>query len=107
MRLAAALALVFGSAACGPGDSDNVMATSANALTPAQVDLALGPELPNNAVNAVNAVNAGNAVDSVNGADAAISENAVEAADTEDALDESVPEESESEPSAANNGLEQ
>lgn len=98
MRLAAALALLCGSAACSQGDSDNVMAASANLLTPAQVDLALGAELPNNA---------GNAVESADEADATVSENAVEAADEEDALDESVPEENESEPSAANNGLEQ
>lgn len=84
MRLAAALALLFGSGACGPGDSDNVMATSANALTPAQVDLALGPELPNAA---------GNAVELANEAGVTASENAVEAADEEDALDESVAEE--------------
>ncbi len=86
MRLTAALALLFGSAACSQSDSDNVMAASANALTPAQVDLALGPELSNTA---------GNAFESANEADATASENAVEAVDTEDALDESVADEPE------------
>lgn len=86
MKLAATLAIVLGSAACSQSDSDNVMGASANALTPAQVDLALGPEIPNSA---------GSAVDSVNEADATASENAVEAADTEDALDESVADEPE------------
>ena len=47
MRLAALAALTLASAACGQGDSDNVMAPSANALSPAQVDAALGPEISN------------------------------------------------------------
>lgn len=94
MRLTAALALLFGSAACSQGDSDNVMAASANALTPAQVDLALGPELANAE---------GNAVESANEADATASQNAVKAADTEDALDQSFAEE----PAAANNDSEE
>lgn len=46
-RLASALALAFFAAACGLGDSENVMAQRANALTPEQVDAALGPELAN------------------------------------------------------------
>jgi hypothetical protein len=36
-------------AACGQGDSGNVMADSPNALSPEQVDAALGPELDNEA----------------------------------------------------------
>lgn len=87
MRLTGALALLFGLAACSQSDSDNVMAASANALTPAQVDLALGPEIPNTAGDAVEPANEAD----VN--DPTASENAVEAADTEDALDESIPDE--------------
>lgn len=94
MRLAAALAILFGSAACSQGDSDNVMAASANALTPAQVDLALGPELANNE---------GDALNSANGVNAAGPANAVEAAETEDSLDESFAEEA----AAANNNSEE
>ena len=33
-------------AACGQGNSDNVMSAPSNALTPAEVDAALGPETP-------------------------------------------------------------
>jgi hypothetical protein len=33
-------------AACGQGNSDNVMAPQSNALTPAEVNAALGPETP-------------------------------------------------------------
>ena len=40
--LIAALALAGG--ACGQGNSDNVMAPQSNALTPAEVNAALGPE---------------------------------------------------------------
>lgn len=82
LTIAAAAALAL--AACGQSGSDNVMASSANALTPAQVDLALGPELANSA---------GNGLDSSNEANSAAPENAVAAADEEDALDESVADE--------------
>lgn len=101
VRLIIAALTVLVVAACSQSDSDNVMAASGNALTPAQVDLALGPEL------ASNAGNVGNVVDSPNEAAASASENEDEAADTEDALDETVPDETESEPPATNNGLEQ
>ena len=33
-------------AACSQGNSDNVMAPQSNALTPAEVNAALGPETP-------------------------------------------------------------
>lgn len=107
VRLIIAALTVLVVAACSQSDSDNVMAASGNALTPAQVDLALGPELANTAGNAGNAGNMGNVMDSPNEAAASASENEVEAADTEDALDETVPDETESEPPATNNGLEQ
>lgn len=91
VRLTTAAALALALAACNQGDSGNVMAPEANALTPAQVDLALGPEVTNAA---------GNALDQASEADAIAQENAVEAADEEDALDESVVDE----PAPANNG---
>ena len=37
-------ALALAGAACGQGNSDNVMAPQSNALTPAEVNAALGPE---------------------------------------------------------------
>ena len=43
-RLAAALALGIAATACNQGDAGNVMALDANALDPAQVNLALGNE---------------------------------------------------------------
>ena len=42
MRLAFAIAVAAGVTACSQGDSGNVMAPDANALTPAEVNLALG-----------------------------------------------------------------
>lgn len=86
VRLTIAAAAGLALAACGRSGSDNVMASSANALTPAQVDLALGPELANTEGDALNSANA------VNSAGPA---NEVEAADEQDALDESVPDEPE------------
>lgn len=44
---AATLALAVTAAACGQGNSDNVMAPEANALQPADVNAALGPEVAN------------------------------------------------------------
>ncbi len=44
-------ALALAGAACSQGNSDNVMAPQSNALTPAEVNAALGPEtqvVPNN-----------------------------------------------------------
>lgn len=85
VRLTIAAAAVLALAACGQSGSDNVMASSANALTPEQVDLALGPELSNATDNGL---------ESSNEVNSALPENAVEAADEEDALDESVAAES-------------
>jgi hypothetical protein len=45
MRLTLTAALLGVAAACNPDDSGNVMAAPGNALTPEQVDRALGPEL--------------------------------------------------------------
>lgn len=53
-RLAIAFALVIGLGACGQGDSGNVMGGGANSLTPEQVDAALGPDVANEASNALN-----------------------------------------------------
>lgn len=41
------MALSLAMAACGQGNSGNVMAPAPNALSPEQVDAALGPELAN------------------------------------------------------------
>lgn len=98
VRLTIAGAAALALAGCGQSGSDNVMASSANALTPQQVDLALGPELSNTTVNGL---------DSSNEVNSSAPANAVEAADEEDALDESATDEPEGEPAAANNGLEQ
>ena len=46
-KLAGAGALMLAIAACGSGDEDALMGVGANALTPEQVDAALGPELGN------------------------------------------------------------
>jgi hypothetical protein len=40
------LALTGFAAGCGQGNSDNVMSPQSNALTPAEVNEALGPETP-------------------------------------------------------------
>jgi len=40
------LALTGFAAGCGQGNSDNVMSPQSNALTPAEVSEALGPETP-------------------------------------------------------------
>ena len=42
----AVLTLCLAGVGCGQGNSDNVMAPQSNALTPAEVDAALGPETP-------------------------------------------------------------
>ena len=43
-RTAALVALAAILAACSQGNSDNVMASQSNSLTPAEVNAALGPE---------------------------------------------------------------
>ena len=55
-------ALALGLAACGGSESDNVMAPDGNALTPAQVDAALGPEVANEAGNQLDAPGPANTV---------------------------------------------
>lgn len=47
LKLAAVAAAAIAAASCGQGNSDNVMAPEANALTPAEVNEALGPETGN------------------------------------------------------------
>ena len=47
LRTSAMLALAIAAAACGQGNSDNVMSPEANALQPADVNAALGPEATN------------------------------------------------------------
>jgi hypothetical protein len=44
MKKLAVLGLALAAAGCGQGNSDNVMSPEANAVTPAQVNAALGPE---------------------------------------------------------------
>jgi hypothetical protein len=67
MRLAkicGVAALAIAAAACNQGNSDNVMSPQANALEPADVNAALGPEVTNTSeanmtgsdVNGVNSV---------------------------------------------------
>jgi hypothetical protein len=46
-KAAAVLALAVAAAGCGQGNSDNVMSPEANALEPADVNAALGPEITN------------------------------------------------------------
>jgi len=46
-KTAALIALAIAAAACGQGNSDNVMSPEANALEPADVNAALGPEITN------------------------------------------------------------
>ena len=59
---AALAALALGLGGCGQGDTGNVMGAGANSLTPAQVDAALGPEVANEAGNALNVPGDANAV---------------------------------------------
>ena len=47
LKSAAVVALAVAAAACGQGNSDNVMAPEANALQPADINAALGPEVTN------------------------------------------------------------
>ena len=65
-RISAIAALPLLLAACGQGDSGNVMAPAGNLLSPEQVDAALGPELANgtNALEPSNATEAAEAIDS-------------------------------------------
>jgi hypothetical protein len=53
-------ALAIAAAACGQGNSDNVMSPQANALQPADVNAALGPE-------EMNATDLNDAADNLNG----------------------------------------
>ena len=46
-KFAGAGALMLAIAACGRGDEDALMGRGANALTPEQVDAALGPDVAN------------------------------------------------------------
>jgi hypothetical protein len=46
-RTISVLALAAAAAACGQGNSGNVMSPEANALQPADVNAALGPEVTN------------------------------------------------------------
>ena len=48
-KRATAIALALAAAACGQGNSDNVMSPEANALEPAEINAALGPEIATNA----------------------------------------------------------
>ena len=48
-KRATAIALALAAAACGQGNSDNVMSPEANALEPAEINAALGPEITANA----------------------------------------------------------
>ena len=61
LKLTCGAVLVVAAAACGGGDSANVMAAQGNALSPAQVDLALGPEVANAAANELDPGSAGDA----------------------------------------------
>lgn len=66
VMITAILGLSIAAAGCSQGNSDNVMAPDANALTPADVNLALGPDVanapePDMATNDANAV--GNSAD--------------------------------------------
>ena len=45
----AATVLALAAAACSQGNSDNVMSPEANALEPAEINAALGPEIATNA----------------------------------------------------------
>jgi len=62
LRLAGAAALILAVAACG-GDEDALMGEGANALTPQQVDAALGPELENEGGAPANATPADSALE--------------------------------------------
>lgn len=63
LKRTALAALALGLAACGQGDGGNVMGAGANSLTPAQVDAALGPEVANEAGNALDNAGDANAAD--------------------------------------------
>lgn len=75
-RSAVVLALAVAAAACGQGNSDNVMAPEANALDPADVNAALGPEVTTPEANDMNA--AGNLMDMNAVADEPATNNATE-----------------------------
>jgi hypothetical protein len=47
MKRLVIVSLSIAAAACGQGNSDNVMSPEANAVSPAQVNAALGPEVTN------------------------------------------------------------
>lgn len=56
-ELASAVPVSLALAACGQGDSGNVLAPDVNALSPAQIDAALGPENGAIGVNEAESVN--------------------------------------------------
>jgi hypothetical protein len=53
LKSAAIVGLAVGAMACSQGNSDNVMSPQANALTPAEVNDALGPETNGADLNAM------------------------------------------------------
>jgi len=57
-KAASLIALAIAAAACGQGNSDNVMSPEANALDPADVNAALGPEITNTPATTANDLNA-------------------------------------------------
>lgn len=63
-RFASVVLVSLALAACGQGDSGNVMAPDVNSLSAAQIDAALGPEVAGNAGNAAEATNDVTAVES-------------------------------------------
>jgi hypothetical protein len=65
MKLVQLVVLALAAASCGGGDSDNVMASQLNALDPAQVDRALGPEIATADANGAETADEVNAVDPV------------------------------------------
>jgi hypothetical protein len=75
-RFASAVVVSLALAACGQGDSGNVMAPDVNALSPAQIDAALGPEVVNTDGNAAVAATNATAVESIPANDAPAPESA-------------------------------
>jgi hypothetical protein len=76
-KMAALVALAVVGAACSQGNSDNVMAPEANALEPADVNAALGPEITNTGEANMSA-NETTALDNNSAAQAAATNNATE-----------------------------
>ena len=101
---AAALSLAL--AACGQGGPDNVMAPSANALPPALVDLALGPEAGGTSTNAVEPADGAAPADSAEPDEPSVAPSAANASNAEpadaDAEEETTDEPIVEEPAADN-----